>query len=420
MAAEDSICTQGVRTTAGSKMLEKFIPPYDATVMKKLSLKGTPLLGKLNMDEFGVGGYDKDCHFKNTKNPWQSAERSKSPCKGTAASVASGMAGFALGADMDGSLRQSAADCGVVGLKPTYGLVSRFGLISTAPSFEQIGVVTCDVTDCALVLNAISGYDTLDSTSANMEHPDYTSFLQGDIKGLKIGIAREYIEGEAISHSAKKAILNAIETLTALGAKCEEFSFSMAQYSAIAHYIIATSEIGSSLARYDGVKYGYRALDCLDISQLYFKTRMEGFGLGVKERIILGTYILSEKHHDVYYKKSLKVRTLIQKKFDDIFKKYDLILGLTVPNILSKKDGMKSRFSKIPYQNMHTVSANLAGLPAISLPCGFDNNKSPVGLHLIGRHFDEGTLLRTGFAFEQNTDFHKKRPKLEWVDKNAL
>ena len=411
MAVKDNMCTEGIPTTCASKMLHNFIPPYNATVINKLYAQDSVLLGKLNMDEFAMGGSTENSYFKQTKNPWDVERVPGGSSGGSAASVACGEAAFALGSDTGGSIRQPASFCGVVGMKPTYGAVSRFGLVAFASSLDQIGPLTRDVTDCALVLNAITGHDPMDSTSADVEHPDYTKALVNDIKGLKIGIPSEYIS-EGINAEVKKVILEAVETLQKLGAYCEEFSFPINEYAIPAYYLISSAEASSNLARYDGIKYGYRAEKFTDLLDLYKQTRSEGFGVEVKRRIMLGTYALSSGYYDAYYKKALQVRTLIRRGFDQAFGKYDFVIGPTAPTT-AYKIGEKIDDPLAMYLgDIYTVSANIAGLPGLVIPCGFDSNNLPVGLQLIGKPFDESILLRAAYTFEQNTAFHKLRPEI--------
>lgn len=408
MAVKDNICTRGIKTTCASKMLDGFVPPYDATVIKKLEFEDTVLLGKLNMDEFAMGSSTENSHLKVTRNPSDLDRVPGGSSGGAAAAVAAGLTGFALGSDTGGSIRQPAAFCGVVGMKPTYGAVSRFGLVAFASSLDQIGAITRDVTDCALVLNAITGYDPMDSTCANIEYPDYTGALKNDVRGVRVGIPKEYI-GEGINPEVKKAVLDAAEVLRRLGAECEEFSLPMTEYAIPAYYIISSAEASSNLARYDGIKYGYRAENYSDLSDLYKKTRSEGFGTEVKRRIMLGTYVLSEGYYDAYYKKALKVRTLIRSSFDDAFEKYDVVLGPTTPTTAYKIGEKRDNPLEMYLGDIYTVSANIAGLPALSIPCGFDSNNLPIGLQLMGKHFDEKTILRVAYTFEQNAGFNKIR-----------
>lgn len=411
MAVKDNICTEGIKTTCASRMLENFIPPYNATVMEKLYSQKTVLLGKLNMDEFAMGGSTENSYFKQTKNPWDTKRVPGGSSGGAAASVAGGETVFALGSDTGGSIRQPASFCGVVGMKPTYGAVSRYGLVAFASSLDQIGPITRDVTDCALVLNAITGQDPLDSTSTPIRHPDCTKALVNDVKGMRIGIPAEYIT-DGINAEVKTAILEAAETYEKLGAVCEECYLPITEYAIPAYYIISSAEASSNLARYDGIKYGYRAGKYDDLLDLYKQTRTEGFGQEVKRRIMLGTYALSSGYYDAYYKKALQVRTLIRNGFDEVFSKFDLVLGPTAPTT-AYRTGEKTNDPLAMYLgDIYTVSANIAGLPALVLPCGFDHDCLPIGLQLIGKPFDEVKLLRAGYTFEQNTDFHQKRPEL--------
>lgn len=411
MAIKDNMCTEGILTTCGSRMLHNFIPPYSSTVALKLQQEDTILLGKLNMDEFAMGGSTENSYFKQTKNPWDQERVPGGSSGGSAASVASGEAVFALGSDTGGSIRQPASFCGVVGMKPTYGAVSRFGLVAFASSLDQIGPLTRDVTDCALVLNAITGHDPMDSTSANVDYPDYTKALVNNVKGMKIGIPREYI-GEGINEEVKKIILEAAETLRKLGAECEEFSLPITEYAIPAYYLISSAEASSNLARYDGIKYGYRAEKFTDLLDLYKQSRSEGFGAEVKRRIMLGTYALSSGYYDAYYKKALQVRTLIQNGFNEAFAKYDLVLGPTAPTTAYKIGEKADNPLEMYLGDIYTVSVNIAGLPGLVVPCGFDSSNLPVGLQLIGKPFDESTLLQVGYTFEQNTDFHKRKPRI--------
>lgn len=411
MALKDNICTEGVKTSCASKMLHNFIPPYNATVARKLYDEETIVLGKLNMDEFAMGGSTENSYFKQTRNPWDLQRVPGGSSGGSAASVAAGQAIFTLGSDTGGSIRQPAAFCGIVGMKPTYGAVSRFGLIAFASSLDQIGPLTKDVTDCALVLNAITGHDSKDSTSANINYPDYTKALINDIRDMRIGIPKEYIS-EGINDDVKKCILKAIEVLENIGAKCEEFSLPITEYAIPAYYLISSAEASSNLARYDGIKYGYRAEKYSDLLDLYKQTRSEGFGAEVKRRIMLGTFALSSGYYDAYYKKALQVRTLIQNGFEEAFKKYDVVLGPTAPTTAYKIGEKTDNPLEMYLGDIYTVSVNIAGLPGLVIPCGMDSNNLPVGMQLIGKPFDESTLLRVGYTFEQNTDFHKNRPVL--------
>ncbi|NTV88915.1 MAG: Asp-tRNA(Asn)/Glu-tRNA(Gln) amidotransferase subunit GatA [Clostridiales bacterium] len=409
MAIKDNMCTDGILTTCASKILGNFVPPYNATVVEKLAAEDTVLLGKLNMDEFAMGGSTENSYFKKTNNPWDTERVPGGSSGGSAASVAAGEAVFSLGSDTGGSIRQPASFCGVVGMKPTYGAVSRYGLVAFASSLDQIGPITKDVTDCALVMNAIAGHDPMDSTSAPVKHPDYTKALVNDVKGMKIGIPSEFI-AQGINPEVREAVLKAVKTYEALGATCEEFSLPINEYAIPAYYLISSAEASSNLARYDGIKYGYRAEKFTDLLDLYKQSRSEGFGTEVKRRIMLGTYALSSGYYDAYYKKALQVRTLIQKGFNDAFEKYDFVIGPTAPTTAYKIGEKVDDPLAMYLGDIYTVSVNIAGLPGISVPCGFDAAGLPVGMQLIGKAFDESTLLRAAYTFEQNTDCHKRRP----------
>lgn len=411
MALKDNICTEGILTTCGSRMLHNFIPPYDSTVAKKLFDQDTVLLGKLNMDEFAMGSTTENSYFKKTKNPWDTDRVPGGSSGGSAASVACGEAVFTLGTDTGGSIRQPASFCGVVGMKPTYGAVSRYGMVAFASSLDQIGPLAKDVTDCALVLNAIAGHDCMDSTSVEVEHPDYTKSLVNNIKGMKIGIPREYM-GKGIDSQVKGIFLNAVRKLEELGAECEEFSLPITEYAVAAYHIISSAEASSNLARYDGIKYGYRANGYTDLIDLYRRTRSEGFGREVKRRIMIGTYVLSADNHDSYYKKALKARTLIMDGFDRAFERFDVVIGPAAPTTAYRIGEKEDNPLEMYEGEVYTVSVNIAGLPGLVIPCGMDSRNLPVGLQFIGKPFDEGTLLRAGFTFEQNTDFHRLRPKV--------
>ncbi len=408
---KDNICTKDIKTTCASKMLYNFEPPYDAFVMKKLNEINTPVLGKLNMDEFAMGSSTENSYFKKTHNPFDLNKVPGGSSGGSAACVSADEAIFALGSDTSGSIRQPASFCGVVGLKPTYGLVSRFGLVAFASSLDQIGPLTKDVTDSAMVLNAIAGHDKYDSTSFDIKHPDYTKALVNDAKGLKIGVPEDYV-GDGINPDVKKAILNAIETYKALGAEVEYFKLAASKYALPAYYIISSAEASSNLARYDGIKYGYRTENFTDITSLYKQTRSEGFGSEVKRRIMLGTYALSSGYYDAYYKKAQQVRTIIRNDFENAFEKYDIILTPTAPTTAFTIGEKTTDPLQMYLEDICTVSINIASVPAMSLPCGFDSNGMPVGMQLIGRAFGEETIFKAAYTFEQNTDFHKQRPNL--------
>ncbi|OEF97034.1 Asp-tRNA(Asn)/Glu-tRNA(Gln) amidotransferase subunit GatA [Desulfuribacillus alkaliarsenatis] len=407
---KDNICTQGMPTTCSSKILSGYKSPYSATVMKRLHAAGAVPVGKLNMDEFAMGSSTENSSVQLTKNPWNLNYVPGGSSGGSAASVAAGQVVFSLGSDTGGSIRQPAAYCGVVGLKPTYGLVSRYGLVAYASSLDQIGPITRNVEDTADVLQAIAGYDEMDSTSANVPITNYREALTGDIKGLKIAIAQEYM-GEGIDSQVREVIEQAVKQLVSLGAEVEYVSLPHTEYALPCYYLLASAEASSNLARYDGVKYGIRAEGVKDLLDMYKKTRSEGFGDEVKRRIMLGTYALSSGYYDAYYLKAQKVRTLIKQDFDNVFAKYDIIIGPTAPTT-AFKIGEKTSDPLTMYLNdICTIPVNLAGLPAISIPCGFVNGL-PVGLQIIGKAFDESTVLRAAHAFEQSTNYHKQRPTL--------
>ncbi|SHF32520.1 aspartyl/glutamyl-tRNA(Asn/Gln) amidotransferase subunit A [Desulfofundulus australicus DSM 11792] len=410
VAIKDNICTRGIRTTCSSKMLYNFVPPYNATVVEKLEAAGTVMVGKTNMDEFAMGSSTENSGFFATANPWDPERVPGGSSGGSAAAVAAGEAITAIGSDTGGSIRQPAAFCGVIGLKPTYGAVSRYGLVAFASSLDQIGPFTRDVTDCALMLNAISGHDPLDSTSAPGDVPDFTSCLKDDVKGLKIGVPREYI-GEGIDPAVKEVVGQALKLLASLGAEIEETTLPHSRYALPAYYLIATAEASSNLARYDGVRYGYRAEDARDVVDMFMKTRSRGFGPEVKRRIMLGTYALSAGYYDAYYLKALKVRTLIKQDFDRAFEKFDVLLAPTTPTPAFKRGEKMDDPLQMYMSDICTLAVNLAGIPGISIPAGFVNGL-PVGMQLIGKPFDEGTLLRVAYTFEQHADYSRRRPSL--------
>ena len=410
VAIKDNLCTEGIRTTCASKMLYNFVPPYTATAVEKVYNANLVMVGKTNMDEFAMGSSTENSGFHLSHNPWDTNRVPGGSSGGSAAAVAAGQAIVSLGSDTGGSIRQPASFCGVVGMKPTYGGVSRYGLVAFASSLDQIGPFTKDITDMAHMLNVICGHDPMDSTSANLQQPDFTQFLVNDIKGLKIGIPREYM-ADGINPQVKDRIKEAIQKLTELGAYVEETSMPHTDYAMPAYYLIATAEASSNLARYDGVRYGLRVEDAEDVVDMFMRSRSQGFGDEVKRRIMLGTYSLSAGYYDAYYLKALKVRTLIKQDFDRAFEKYDVLLSPTSPSTAFKIGEMVHDPIQMYLQDICTIPVNLAGLPAISLPCGLVNNM-PVGLQLIGKSFDEGTLLRAAYAFEQNTEHHGLRPEL--------
>lgn len=407
---KDNIITEGTLTTAASRILEDFVPIYDATVSKKIKEAGMISVGKLNMDEFAMGGSTETSYFKLTRNPWNLEKVPGGSSGGSAAAVASGQVPVALGTDTGGSIRQPAAFNGIVGMKPTYGRVSRFGLIAFGSSLDQIGPFSRTVKDNALVLNAISGADPADSMSAQQEVPDFTAGIEKGVKGMKIGVPKEYMS-EGLQPGVKEAVLKAVETYRSLGATVEEVSLPHSQYGIAAYYIIASSEASSNLQRFDGIRYGYRAEGAESLDELYIKTRSEGFGDEVKRRIMLGTFSLSSGYYDAHFKKAAKVRTLIRQDFEKVFDSYDLILGPTATTTAFDIGGKVKDPVAMYLADILTVPVNLAGVPAISIPCGFSEGM-PVGLQLIGKHFDEQTIYRAAYAFEQATDFHKERPNL--------
>ena len=406
---KDVICTRGIRTTCSSKMLENFIPPYDATVMQKLNQYGVVMVGKTNMDEFAMGSSTENSAFFTTRNPWDLSRVPGGSSGGSAAAVAAGEAIYALGSDTGGSIRQPASFCGVTGLKPTYGRVSRYGLIAFASSLDQIGPITRDVIDAALVLNAIAGYDPNDSTSINIPVPDYTKCLTGDIKGLRLGVPKEYFV-EGMQPGVDSAVKAAIAELESLGAKVDwEVSLPQTPYALAVYYIIAPSEASANLARYDGVKYGFSYKDTSNMWEAMQKTRQYGFGAEVKRRIMLGTYALSSGYYDAWYLKAQKVRTLIRREFDAVFEKYDALITPTSPTVAFKIGEKTEDPLQMYLSDICTLPVNIAGLPAISVPAGFDS-RLPIGLQVIGKSFAEETILKIAHAYQQATDWHKKVP----------
>ena len=407
LALKDNINYKGYKTTASSKILENFVSPYDATVTEKLKENLIPVIGKANLDEFAMGSSNENSAFKPVRNPWNVNKVPGGSSGGSAAAVASYEAALALGSDTGGSIRLPASFCGIVGLKPTYGRVSRYGLIAFASSLDQIGPFGRSVEDVAMLLEAISGYDRWDSTSLNLPVPKYSQNLDKDIKGLKIGYIKELF-AEGIDEDVKKAVEAAIDTYKQLGAEIVEISLPLLKYSIGVYYIIATAEASSNLARFDGVKYGHRTENAKNLLEMYTKTRAEGFGDEVKRRIMLGTYALSSGYYDAYYKKAQQIRQLIKQDFDRAFEKADILLSPTCPNtafdIGSKIEDPLSMY----LTDIGTISANLAGIPGMSLPCGFDKEGMPVGLQLLSPALTEEKLLNAAYKFEQSTDYHKK------------
>ena len=404
---KDNICTKGVRTTCSSKMLEDFISPYDATVTEKLLEEDLINLGKLNMDEFAMGAATEYSYFKKTSNPWNLNCVPGGSSGGSAAAVAAELVPWALGSDTGGSIRQPASFCGVVGLKPTYGLVSRYGLVAFASSLDQIGPITKDVTDAAMLLNIIAGHDERDTTSYEIPKKDYTKALNKNIKGLKIGVPKEFFV-EGINEEVKAKLEQAIEIYKKLGAEVEEFSLDIAKYSLAAYYIIACAEASSNLGRFDGIRYGYRTKNFTNLKELYKNSRSEGFGAEVKRRIILGTYVLSSGYYDAYYKKAQQVRTLVKNEFSKAFEKYDVLLTPTAPNVAFEIGTKSNNPLEMYLADICTVSVNIAGLPAISIPCGVNGDNMPIGMQLIGNKFEEEKILNVAYAFEQEYMFRSK------------
>lgn len=407
-AIKDNICTKGTKTTCASNMLADFVPPYDATVMEKLSAQRPIILGKANLDEFAMGGSTENSAAHLTHNPWNLDRVPGGSSGGTAAAVAAGTATWGLGSDTGGSIRQPASFCGVVGMKPTYGRVSRYGLVAFASSLDQIGPITRDVTDCAHVMNAIAGHDPKDSTSIDAPVPDYTQSLVNDVRGLKIGLPKEYFV-DGMDRDVEAAVRGAIKKLEELGAKVVEVSMPHTKYAVSAYYLIATAEASSNLARYDGVSYGTR-VEGADIVDMFKKTRSEKFGEEVKRRIMLGTYALSAGYYDAYYLKALKVRTLVKEDFDRAFERVDVLVTPTAPTAAYKIGDMSSDPIKMYLQDICTIPVNLAGVPGISVPCGLSADGLPIGLQIIGRPLGEETLIRAAYAFERNTTRHGIAP----------
>ncbi|WP_102272839.1 Asp-tRNA(Asn)/Glu-tRNA(Gln) amidotransferase subunit GatA [Cytobacillus massiliigabonensis] len=410
IGVKDNIVTKGLRTTCASRILENFDPIYDATVVNKLHQAETITIGKLNMDEFAMGSSNENSAYKKTRNPWSLDRVPGGSSGGSAASVAAGEVLFSLGSDTGGSIRQPASFCGVVGMKPTYGRVSRFGLVAFASSLDQIGPITRTVEDNAYLLQAISGLDPMDSTSASVAVPSFVESLTGDIRGLKIAVPKEYL-GEGVQAEVRQSVLDALKVLENLGATWEEVSLPHSKYALAAYYLLSSSEASANLARFDGVRYGYRTENAESLIDLYKKTRAEGFGEEVKRRIMLGTFALSSGYYDAYYKKAQKVRTLIKNDFEEVFKKYDVIIGPTTPTPAFKIDENTKDPLTMYANDILTIPVNLAGVPGISIPCGFVN-ELPLGLQIIGKHFDESTVYRVAHAFEQATEFHKQKPGL--------
>ncbi len=418
IAIKDVICTKDIRTTCASKILSNFVPPYDATVMTKLHQQGVVMIGKTNMDEFAMGSSTENSAYQITHNPWDLETIPGGSSGGSAAVVAADTAILSLGSDTGGSIRQPAALCGVVGMKPTYGRISRYGLIAFASSLDQIGPFTKDVTDCALVLNALCGKDEMDSTSVDVVVPDFTKSLINDIEGMKIGMPKEYF-AEGLDTDVADCVHTAIAELEKLGAAIVEISLPHTDYAIATYYIIAPAEASANLARYDGVRYGYRTEDPADLINMYKKTRSEGFGQEVKRRIMLGTFALSTGYQDAYYKKAQKVRTLIKSDFDDAFEKVDVIATPTSPTPAFKIGERTADPLQMYMCDVMTTPASHAGLPGISVPCGFVQSGLPVGLQLLAKPFAEASVLRVAYTYEQNTEHHRKKPEILLHEDNS-
>lgn len=408
VAIKDNMCIEGMLTTCSSKILSNFKPTYTAEAVVQLQKAGAVIVGKNNMDEFAMGSTTETSYYGETKNPWDSSRVPGGSSGGSAAAVAAEEVPYALGSDTGGSIRQPAAFCGVTGIKPTYGRVSRYGLIAYGSSLDQIGPLAKDVTDCATVLEIISTHDSKDSTSVDRADTDFTAALVNDVKGMKIGIPRDYF-GEGIEPEVKEQVLAAAKALEAQGAIVEEFDLSLVEYAIPAYYIIASAEASSNLERFDGVKYGYRTAEYTDLHNMYKKTRSEGFGPEVKRRIMLGSFVLSSGYYDAYYIKALRTKALIKQAFDKAFERYDVILGPVAPTTALKLGESLSDPLKMYLGDIYTVSVNLAGLPGISLPCGYDHQGLPVGLQLLAKPFDEKSIIRAAYTFEQTRSY--KRPE---------
>ncbi len=410
VAVKDNMCTRGIPTTCASKILYNFIPPYESSVTERLTGQNYVMVGKTNLDEFAMGSSTENSSFHTTKNPWNLDCVPGGSSGGSAAAVAADECIAALGSDTGGSIRQPAALCGIVGLKPTYGRVSRYGLVAFASSLDQIGPITKDVTDAAIMLNSIGGHDPSDSTSAPVDMPDFALALGQDIKGLKIGIPKEYFVA-GMDKEVEDAVHAAIKKIESLGAVAVEVSLPHTGYAIATYYVLATSEASSNLARYDGVKYGFRA-GGKDLLEMYMNTRAQGFGPEVKRRIMLGTYALSAGYYDAYYKKAQQVRTLIKQDFDNAFTQVDIIVTPTSPSAAFRIGEKATDPLQMYLSDIFTISINLAGVPAMSIPCGFTKADLPIGLQIIGRHFDEETIFKVAYAYEQSTNWHTRRPQL--------
>lgn len=412
VALKDNLSTRGIKTSCGSKTLADYVPPYDAKVVELLAARRMPLIGKTNLDEFAMGSSTENSAFYTTHNPWDQGSVPGGSSGGSAAALSAGETILALGSDTGGSIRQPAGYCGIVGMKPTYGRVSRFGLVAFASSLDQIGPMAKDVTDCALLLQAIAEYDPRDSTCVNRPVPDYLQEMRRGVKGMRIGLAQEYL-GEGISASVRLAIDEAVKVFRDLGAEIVPVTLPHTRYALATYYVIAPAEASSNLARYDGLRYGHRtAAQVADSVEMFMKSRSEGFGPEVKRRIMIGTYVLSAGYYDAYYKKAQQVRTLLREDFNQAFTGCDLILTPTTPSV-AFKIGSKTQDPLAMYlEDICTITCNLVGIPGISIPCGFDHGM-PIGLQLLGPAFGEDLLLRAAYGFEQATEYHKQRPEIE-------
>lgn len=409
VALKDNISTNGIKTTCASKMLGDYEPPFNATIVDKLNAAGAVVIGKLNMDEFAMGNTNETSFYGPVKNPWDFEKVSGGSSGGAAASVASDMTPYSIGSDTGGSIRQPASFCGVTGMKPTYGAVSRYGVVAYASSLDQVGPIAKDAADCAAILDVLCGADEMDGTSLEVQHPRYLDGLTGNVEGLKIGIPRQCF-GDGLNEDVKKSVLGVADILKEKGAVVEEFDLDIINYVVPTYYIIASAEASSNLQRFDGIKYGYRAEDFDDLMDLYMKTRSEGFSEEVKRRILLGTFVLSTGYYDAYYKKALQVKALIKKAFDEAYTKYDVILFPTSPGTAPKLGENLSDPLKMYLSDIYTVSANLVGLPAIAVPCGFDSDGMPIGAQIVSAPLKDNIVLNTAYTYQTVTDFHKKSP----------
>lgn len=411
ISIKDNICTKGIKTSCASKILGEFKPPYNATVVERLNEAGLVIAGKLNMDEFAMGSTTETSYYGVTRNPWDTAKVPGGSSGGAAAAIAASEAVCALGSDTGGSIRQPAAYCGITGFKPTYGAVSRYGLIAYASSLDQIGPMARDAADCAAIMDIICGKDKYDGTSLELENTSYLNALNDNIKGMRIALPKECFEDD-LDAEVKEKVLAVAETLKSQGAIIEEIALPFMKYVIPTYYILATAEASSNLSRFDGVKYGFRAQNCSSLSELYEATRSEGFGEEVKKRIMLGTFVLSSGYYEAYYKKALQVKAMIKQSFDEIFSKYDLVLTPTAPITAPKLGESLNASLKMYKSDIFTVSANIAGLPALSVPCGFDKDNMPIGAQFMGAPLSDQKVLNAGYAYQKITDFHKQKPEV--------